>query len=117
MSSPGPTFNLTCGKGVTELQNLTNLRLSSFAKRHQMQQKNFDVALSNLRTFPFYPVRRVAAPGPQVVVPVGAPFPGRRAPGGAAGRAHPGGVGENYRRLPAASGRRPSAAPYGRLPH
>ena len=43
MSSPGVTFNLTCGKGVTELQNLTNLRLSSFAESHQMQQKNFDV--------------------------------------------------------------------------
>ena len=35
---------LTCGKGVTELQNLTNLRLSSFAESHQMQQKNFDVS-------------------------------------------------------------------------
>ena len=43
MSSPRVTFNLTCGKGVTELQNLTNLRLSSFAKSHQMQQKCFDV--------------------------------------------------------------------------
>ena len=38
------TFNLTCGKGVTELQNLTNLRLSSFAESHQMQQKNFDIS-------------------------------------------------------------------------
>ena len=37
-------FNLTCGKGVTELQNLTNLRLSSFAKSHQMQQKKFYVS-------------------------------------------------------------------------
>ena len=44
MSSPGVTFNLTCGKGVTELQNLTNLRLSSFAESHQMQQKKFDVS-------------------------------------------------------------------------
>ena len=44
MSSPGVTFNLTCGKGVTELQNLTNLRLSSFAESHQMQQKNFVVS-------------------------------------------------------------------------
>ena len=44
MSSPGVTFNLTCGKGVTELQNLTNLRLSSFAESHQMQQENFDVS-------------------------------------------------------------------------
>ena len=44
MSSPGVTFNLTCGKGDNELQNLTNLRLSSFAKSHQMQQKNFDVS-------------------------------------------------------------------------
>ena len=44
MSSPGVIFNLTCGKGVTELQNLTNLRLSSFAESHQMQQKNFDVS-------------------------------------------------------------------------
>ena len=42
MSSPGVTFNLTCGKGVTELQNLTNLHLSSFAESRQMQQKNFD---------------------------------------------------------------------------
>ena len=40
MPSPGVTFNLTCGKGVTELQNLTNLCLSSFAESHQMQQKN-----------------------------------------------------------------------------
>ena len=44
MSSPGLTFNLTCGKGVTELQNLANLHLSSFAESHQMQQKNFDVS-------------------------------------------------------------------------
>ena len=44
MSSPRVTFNLTCGKGVTELQNLTNLCLSSFADSHQMQQKNFDVS-------------------------------------------------------------------------
>ena len=43
MSSPRVTFNLTCGKGVTELLNLTNL-LSSFAEPHQMQQKNFDVS-------------------------------------------------------------------------
>ena len=34
----------TCGKGVTELQNLANLHLSSFAESHQMQQKNFDVS-------------------------------------------------------------------------
>ena len=47
MSSPGVTFNLTCGKGVTELQNLTNLSLSSFAESHQMQQKNFDVSPNN----------------------------------------------------------------------
>ena len=44
MSSSGVTFNLTCGKGVTELQNLANLRLSSFAESHQMQQKNFAVS-------------------------------------------------------------------------
>ena len=44
MSSPGVTFKLICGKGVTELQNLANLRLSSFAESHQMQQKNFDVS-------------------------------------------------------------------------
>ena len=37
-------FNLTCGKGVTELQNLANLCLSSFAESQQMQQKNFDVS-------------------------------------------------------------------------
>ena len=42
--SPGVTFNLTCGKGVTELQNLTNLRLSSFAESDQMQQKNVDIS-------------------------------------------------------------------------
>ena len=42
MSSPRLTFNLTCGKGVTELQNLASLRLSSFAESYQMQQKNFD---------------------------------------------------------------------------
>ena len=29
---------------LTELQNLTNLRLSSFAESHQMQQKNFDIS-------------------------------------------------------------------------
>ena len=40
MSSPRVTFKLKCGNGVTELQNLTNLRLSSFAESHQMQQKN-----------------------------------------------------------------------------
>ena len=44
MSSFGVTFDLTCGKGVTELQNHTNLCLSSFAESHQMQQKNFDVS-------------------------------------------------------------------------
>ena len=44
MSSPGVTFNLPFGKGVTELQTLTNLRLSSFAESRQMQQKNFDVS-------------------------------------------------------------------------
>ena len=44
MSSPGVTSNLTCGKGVTELQNLSNLRLSSFAESQEMQQKNFDVS-------------------------------------------------------------------------
>ena len=44
MSSPGVTFNLTCDKGVTELQKLTNLSLSSFAESHQMQQKNCDVS-------------------------------------------------------------------------
>ena len=43
MSSPGVTY-LTCGKGVTELQDLANLRLSSFVESHQMQQKNFDVS-------------------------------------------------------------------------
>ena len=50
MSSPGVTFNLTCGKGVTELQNLTNLHSSSFAEGHQMQQKNFDVSPKLLAT-------------------------------------------------------------------
>ena len=44
MSSPGVTFDLTCGKGVTELQKLTNLCLSSFAESHHMQQKNFDIS-------------------------------------------------------------------------
>ena len=44
MSSPGVTFNLTCGKGVTELQNLASLRLSSFAESYRMQQKNFYVS-------------------------------------------------------------------------
>ena len=44
MSSPRVLFNLTCGKGVTELQNLTNLRLLSFAESHHMQQKNVDVS-------------------------------------------------------------------------
>ena len=44
MSSPRVTFNLTCGKDVTELQNLASLRLSSFAESNQMQQKNFDVS-------------------------------------------------------------------------
>ena len=44
MSSPGVTFYLTCGKDVTELKNLTNLRLSSFAESYQMQQKNFDIS-------------------------------------------------------------------------
>ena len=44
MSLPGVTFNLTCGKGVTECQNLANLHLSSFAESNQMQQKNFDVS-------------------------------------------------------------------------
>ena len=39
MSSPGVTYNLTCGKGVTEPQNLASLRLSSFAESHQMQLK------------------------------------------------------------------------------
>ena len=47
MSSPGVAFNLTCGKGVTELQNPTNLRLSSFAESHHLQQNNFDVSLRN----------------------------------------------------------------------
>ena len=44
MSSPRVTFNLTCSKGVTELQNLANLHFSSFAESHQIQQKNFDVS-------------------------------------------------------------------------
>ena len=44
MSSPRVTYNQTHGKGVTELQNLTNLRLSSFAESHQIQQKNVDVS-------------------------------------------------------------------------
>ena len=44
MSSLGVTFNLTCGKDVTELPNLASLRLSSFAESHQMQQKNFDIS-------------------------------------------------------------------------
>ena len=43
MLSSGVTFYLTCGKGVTELQNLTNLQFVSFAESHQMQQMNFDV--------------------------------------------------------------------------
>ena len=51
MSSPRVTFNLTYGKGVTELQNLANICLSSFAESHQMQQKNFDVS-PKLVTFP-----------------------------------------------------------------
>ena len=42
-------INLTCGKGETELQNLTNLRLPSFAESHQMQHKN----TSSLRFFSF----------------------------------------------------------------
>ena len=50
MSSPGVTFNLTCDKGVTELQHLANIRLSSFAERHQMQQKNFDVSYYTINT-------------------------------------------------------------------
>ena len=37
-------LNLTCGEGVTELQNLTNLHLLFFAESHQMQQKNFEVS-------------------------------------------------------------------------
>ena len=45
MSSPGVTFNLTCGKGVTELQNLSNLLLSFFAESHQTQQKNLTSSL------------------------------------------------------------------------
>ena len=44
MSSPQVTFDLTCGKDVTDPQNLTSLHLSSFAESHQMQQKNFDVS-------------------------------------------------------------------------
>ena len=44
MSSPRVTFNLTYGKGVTELQNLTSLCLSSFAESYQMQQNNVDVS-------------------------------------------------------------------------
>ena len=44
MSSPGVTFNLTCGKVEAERKNLTNIRLSSFAESHEMQQKNFDVS-------------------------------------------------------------------------
>ena len=55
MSSPGMTFNLTCGKGVTELQNLTNLCLSSFAESHQMQQDNFDVSPNSLEEEDFGP--------------------------------------------------------------
>ena len=50
MSSPGVTFNLTCGKGETELQNLANLHLSSFAESHQIEQKNFDVSPYKLCT-------------------------------------------------------------------
>ena len=45
MSSPGVIFNLPCGKGVTELQDFANLRLSSFAESpDKMQPKNFDVS-------------------------------------------------------------------------
>ena len=44
MSSPRLTFNLICGKRVTECQNLANLRLSSFAESNQMQQKNLYVS-------------------------------------------------------------------------
>ena len=39
MSSPRVTFNLTCGKGVTELQNLANLPLSSFDVSPKYTQK------------------------------------------------------------------------------
>ena len=53
MSSPRVTFNLTCGNGVTELQNLTYLSLSSFAESHQMQQKNFEVSPNQYSTFIF----------------------------------------------------------------
>ena len=63
MSLPRVTFNLTCGKGVTELQNLTNLGLSSFADSSQMQQKNFDVSpnlsIRKLKTY----TGRVCVPG------------------------------------------------------
>ena len=33
-----------CGKGLPELQNLTNLSLSSFAESHHMQLQNVDVS-------------------------------------------------------------------------
>ena len=51
MSSPGLTLNLTCGKGVTECQNLANLCLSSFAESNHMQQKDFDVSPNHLAIF------------------------------------------------------------------
>ena len=54
MSSPGVTLNLTCGKGVTELQNLTNLRLSSFAETHH-RRCNRRVLMSPLISKPCGP--------------------------------------------------------------
>ena len=43
------SVNLTCGKGLTKLQNLINLRSSSFAESHQMQHNNFEVS-PNIRS-------------------------------------------------------------------
>ena len=34
VSSPAGPLTLTCSRGVTDLQNLTNLQLSSFAEIH-----------------------------------------------------------------------------------
>ena len=36
----------TCDKGVTELQEITKLSLSSFAESHWRQQQNFDTSLT-----------------------------------------------------------------------
>ena len=86
MSSSGVTFNLTCGKGVTELQNLASLRLSSFAESYQMQQKNFDVSpylVKYPRSTLEDPFLELVLHGGEVVLDVGAlsHLQGRRAVG------------------------------------